>query len=437
MRKGIMSGYKWYAELPDDWEERKLQYSSRIYSGGTPDRSNLDYWEGGTIPWLTSGEINKKVITYSDNFITELAVKHSSTQWVKAGAILMAMNGQGKTKATVALLEFNSTINQSLCSINLKKDHDRRFVFYFLEGQYNQIRGLVGEDREGLNLSLIKSIVLPLPPLTTQNKIANFLDKETDRIDTLINKKQKQIELLNEKRQAIITQAVTKGLNEDVKMKESGVEWIGQIPEHWEVLQCKYGFDIKLGKMIQNEPQSDIDEFVPYLKAINVNWLKVDTETENKMWATPKQIKNYNVIVGDLLVCEGGEVGRSCIVEEIPENCIIQNALHRVRSTHKANNKFLYYFLIHASTANWLNIICNKATISHFTYEKFGRMEIALPPKEEQLIILNKLDSEMFQIQDLTKKIEKSINLLKEYRSSLITHAVSGQIDIPINEVSK
>ncbi len=226
------------------------------------------------------------------------------------------------------------------------------------------------------------------------------------------------------------------------------MEWIGEIPEHWEVLECKYGFDIKLGKMIQNNPISDKDEYVTYLKAVNVNWMKVDSETDNKMWATPKQIKDFSVQIGDLLVCEGGEVGRAGIIEDIPEKCIMQNALHRVRETKKSINKFLYYFMHHAVSSDWLNILCNKATIAHFTYEKFGWMKISLPPKEEQDLISKLLNSECLRIDQISDKIKKSITLLKEYRSSLITHAVSGQpvpglagqtgqIDITQNEGSK
>ena len=197
-----------------------------------------------------------------------------------------------------------------------------------------------------------------------------------------------------------------------------------------EVLECKFGFSIQLGKMLQNEPQTPRDERVPYLKALYVQWESVDVTDLPEMWASPEDILKYSVQSGDLLVCEGGEVGRAGILWNSPAKCIIQNALHRVRPRKDNCSQYLMYLLEVVSYRGWFDILCNKATIAHFTSEKFGGLSIALPPPNEQRAIAAFLYQETARIDALIEKIRKSIELLCEYRTALITAAVTGKIDV-------
>jgi len=246
----------------------------------------------------------------------------------------------------------------------------------------------------------------------------------------LIAKKERQIELLQEKRAALISHAVTKGLNPDVKMKASGIEWLGEIPEYWGTVPVKRKYEIQLGKMLQNHPASDADIPVPYIKALYVHWGKVDTSDLPDMWASPADLKQFRVKNGDLLVCEGGEAGRAGIVDSAPDPCIIQNALHRVRG-EDADVRFLQYVLQTVSTGGWFDVLCNKATIAHFTREKLAALRIPMPPSlEDQRAIVAFLDSETARMDTLAQQIEKSIDLLREYRTVLISAAVTGKIDV-------
>jgi type I restriction enzyme S subunit len=407
MRTGITSGSRWFGKLPDNWEERKIQYSARVFSGGTPDRNNFEYWDNGTIPWLSSGEINKGTITTADGLITETALRESSARWASKGTLLMALNGQGKTKGTVALLECDSTINQSLCNISPDKEHFYKYVKYFLESRYSQIRGLVGEDRDGLNLSLVKSIVLPLPPLPIQKAIASYLDKETARIDALIAKKERQIELLQEKRQAIITQAVTKGLNPNAKMKDSGVEWIGEIPEGWEVMKLKWIYrGIGSGNGI---PPDDIQEVGKY-PVYGGNGIMGYAEKFNS--------DKEDIIIGRV----GAKCGNVYIVSG--NKWISDNALVL---TIETNNKA--YIAQYLEMRN-LNELANKNAQPLITGTMVGDQIVIVPPYDEQLGIMTYLGREKQKISNLVNRIVNSISLLREYRSSLITAAVSGQIDV-------
>ncbi|MCP4601595.1 MAG: restriction endonuclease subunit S [Proteobacteria bacterium] len=213
-------------------------------------------------------------------------------------------------------------------------------------------------------------------------------------------------------------------------MKDSGVEWIGAIPSEWSVAEVRYLFDVQLGKMLQNESSSHRDTEVPYLKALHVQWDKVQTTELPKMWASPKGLFAYSVVNGDLLVCEGGEVGRAALVDGLDGECIIQNSLHRVRPSGKGIDvRILMYFLEHASSNGWFQVVCNKATIAHLTSEKLGDLPIAVAPVQDSKAIATFLDRKTAAIDALIEKKQRLIELLEEKRQVVISRAVTKGLD--------
>jgi len=211
--------------------------------------------------------------------------------------------------------------------------------------------------------------------------------------------------------------------------KDSGVKWLATVPASWRICAVKHRFDIFLGKMLQPEPASAHDLQVPYLKAANVQWENIGLGSLQTMWASKDEIQTGQVAMGDLLVCEGGEVGRAAILTQKPEEpTIIQNALHRVRSQSEMP-KFLMYLLEVSASGGWLEVECNKATIQHFTCDKFGSLRIALPSLDEQCRIVSFLDRETAKIDALIEKKERLIDLLQEKRAALITQAVTKGLD--------
>ena len=149
------------------------------------------------------------------------------------------------------------------------------------------------------------------------------------------------------------------------------MNWQKHINNSWQSMPVKRAFDTTLGKMLQPKPSNNGDLEVPYLKAVHVQWNGINFEELPKMWANTEEIQQLQLNKGDLLVCEGGEVGRAAILEtELPENCIIQNSLHRVRDNHLGEVRFLKYWLKYFADKGWLDVLCNKATIAHFTVEK-------------------------------------------------------------------
>ena len=214
------------------------------------------------------------------------------------------------------------------------------------------------------------------------------------------------------------------------ELVELEVPWLPTRETHWQLSPVKRHFDVLLGKMLQPKKRSPEDVQVPYLKAQHIQWDKVVTQDLPTMWATPEEVSSLRVRKGDLLVCEGGEVGRATIVTgDLPEDCIIQNALHLVRPKKSGDVRFLRYVLRHATSQEWLDVLCNRATIAHFTVEKFSEMWVWLPPLSQQRTIADFLDRETAKIDELILEKERLLELLAEKRRALITHAVTRGFD--------
>lgn len=203
------SGIDWIGQVPQGWGVGKVKYFSQISAGATPDRNNSLFWNGN-INWMSSGEVNQGIVKHTSETITDLALKRTSTKLLPNGTVMLALNGQGKTKGTAAVLAIESASNQSLASFIVdNKILNNMYLYYFFVANYYNIRGLKGEDRDGLNLQLVSNIVIPLFELEEQQKLVDFLDKKTVQIDKLIQIKNEQIDNINKQRQTLIYDYVT------------------------------------------------------------------------------------------------------------------------------------------------------------------------------------------------------------------------------------
>ncbi|CAI1038701.1 Type I restriction enzyme EcoKI specificity protein [Serratia liquefaciens] len=218
--------------------------------------------------------------------------------------------------------------------------------------------------------------------------------------------------------------------------KDSGVEWLGEIPRHWVCTQIKYGYDVTLGKMLQKNKSSFKDELKPYLKAQNIQPTGVDLNIVDLMWFSPEEQTKLLLKPNDVLISEGGDVGRSTIWLEQLDECYIQNAINRVRAIKGNSSSFLNYWMIYLKSADFINTLCNKATIAHYTAEKVEMSPVLLPTSNEQLLISAFLDHETAKIDNLIEKQKQLIELLKEKRQAVISHAVTKGItpDVPMKD---
>ncbi len=209
------------------------------------------------------------------------------------------------------------------------------------------------------------------------------------------------------------------------KMKDSGIEWIGEIPEEWEISKVSYFYKISLGKMLQPNAKEESDTLENYLCALNVFWNKITTDNIKQMWFAKSEKKQYELTAGDLIVTEGGDVAAACIWEGEVNPCYIQNAVYRVRSLPGFLNKYLYYHLFVAKTTGYIDMLCNKATIAHFTKDKFSNLPFIVLPLDEQQKIVAHLDEKCGEIDKVVVNKQKQNEQLAAYRQSLVTEAVT------------
>ena len=209
------------------------------------------------------------------------------------------------------------------------------------------------------------------------------------------------------------------------KMKDSGIEWIGEIPEGWEISKVSYFYEVQLGKMLQPQKKSETDTEEKYLCAANVGKNSLSLDTLKTMWFSQTEKHQFDLKEGDLLVVEGGDVASCAIIETPVRNLFFQNALHRVRPLHNESVAFLRYWLMTAKSYGYIDLICNKATIAHFSKEKFIALSIPVIPQDIQSKIVSFLDLECKQIDDLLSKTRSSIEEYKKLKQAVITQAVT------------
>lgn len=209
------------------------------------------------------------------------------------------------------------------------------------------------------------------------------------------------------------------------KMKDSGIEWIGEIPEGWEISKVSYFYEVQLGKMLQPQKKSETDTEEKYLCAANVGKNSLSLDTLKTMWFSQTEKHQFDLKEGDLLVVEGGDVASCAIIETPIRNLFFQNALHRVRPLHNESVAFLRYWLMTAKSYGYIDLICNKATIAHFSKEKFIALPILVIPQDIQSKIVSFLDLECKQIDDLLSKSRFSIEEYKKLKQAVITQAVT------------
>ena len=288
-------------------------------------------------------------------------------------------------------------------------------------------------DGKSINYEQFSALSLPSSSVQEQNVIAAFLDHETAKIDNLIAKQQQLIELLKEKRQAVISHAVTKGLNPDVPMKDSGVEWLGEVPEHWIVRRLKHTANLQSGIPKGKDLTGKNSISVPMLRVANVQDGYLDLEDVHAIDIEPSQLERYLLRDGDVLMNEGGDndqLGRGAVWSASIDNCIHQNHVFAIRPqniesdwldmlTRAAYAKFHFYRVAKQST--------NLASISSTNIKE---TPLLIPPVEERVEILKFIK---LQLGRLKKSEELSVNqvaLLQERRTALISAAVTGKIDV-------
>jgi type I restriction enzyme S subunit len=401
------SGIEWIGEIPEHWNVKKLKFISKICNG-QDQKAVLD--DNGIYPIFGSGGIFGK----ANSFLFDQP------------SVLLGRKGTIDKPQYVE--EPFWTVDTSYYT-KIKDGFSTR-LFYYLCTTINFELYKYGSAIPSMTQGHLNEIKFSIPnTFHEQNQIANYLDRKTAQIDNLIAKKEQFITLLQEERTAVIKQAVTKGLDLKVKMKNSCIEWLGEIPQHWEVKKLKYFADVVLGKMLTPEDKGNY-HLKQYLRAKNIEWEKPNIDDVKEMWFSINEMKNFRIKKDDLLVSEGGEVGRTCIWNDEIEECYIQNSVHKVTILNDGDpNYFLNQFILFGKMGHF-DAIVNKISIAHLTKEKLKDVSFFYPPIKEQKEISNHILTRTQEIDTIISKAQQEIELLKEYKTALINEVVTGKVDV-------
>lgn len=306
---------------------------------------------------------------------------------------------------------------------------NRRYAGYTLRTRYfidEVVSRSVGVSYPAINASDLVSIKIPVPALDEQATIATFLDHETAKIDTLIVKQKRLIELLKEKRQAVISHAVTKGLNPDAPMKDSGVEWLGEVPAHWKMLKFSVAASIRNGQVDpRDEPYSEYTLIAPnHIESGSGRLLATETAAEQ------------GADSGKYL-CKAGEVIYSKIRPALVKACISPSDkvlcsadMYPIQGRGELSNEYLLRFILTKEFTAFATLASDRVAMPKINREALAECRVPVPPADEQAQIEEFLESGLLTIDSLVAKAGEAINLMKEHRTALISAAVTGKIDV-------
>jgi len=413
------SGIEWIGEIPEHWGIIKLKFLSTIFKGKNP-KELTDEWREEILPYLSM-----EYLRNSGDTLTLYAYPEKNLVTVNNGDILILWDGSNAGE----ILEGKNGILSSTMAKIVPNNIVTRYLYWFLKGIEKFFKGnTVGMGIPHVNGEILKNHLVLLPNLEEQNSIANFLDQKTAEIDSLIADKKKLIELLQEKRQAIITEAVTKGLNPNVKMKDSGIEWIGEIPEHWEIKPLKRIFKIVNGGTPSSSEESYWNGDITWITPNDLSNLTEIYIKDSERKITKDGLHNCSAKIvpkGSIVISTRAPIGYVAIAGV--DLCTNQGCKSLV-AINKVNPKYFYYWI--SSISFYLNVLGQGTTFMELSNNNLSMVELLIPLLSEQEKIASFLDQKTAEIDDLIFDINTQIQKLKEYRQSLISEAVTGKIDV-------
>lgn len=413
MREMKDSGIQWIGKIPKNWDVRPIKNSFSIVSGSTPDSDKAEYWEGG-IPWITPADFKTidKYTSGGSRFITEKGYDSCSTNMIPKGSIIFSKRAP---IGSVVINKIDLCTNQG-CLSCIKNDKTDSTYFYYLMSIYDDVFNLFGSGTtfKEISATTFGDFILPLPPLVEQQLVSSFLDSKCAEIDALTADIQKEIEMLQEYRKSVITEAVTKGLDPNAEMKESGIEWIGDIPRHWTTIKLKNTHDgMNVGESIDKEYWEESDgDIVFYTAGLN-------PITTTYRHFPPEKYTRDN----DLLLARNG----TPYVYLPIENSVYTDHIIRVKIKDGYSKKYIMYCLQRSINAE----IVDTVSIATWSSSIWNRQCFPLPSYEEQIVIASYLDSKCSEIDSLISDKQKQLETLAEYRKSLIYEYVTGKKEVP------
>lgn len=406
------SGVDVLGSIPTQWKISKLAYTFlKANAGEVIDKT---YWGSG------------KEVLYTCNKTPLLSdyIGFPEEKRTTENDLLLTRNGTPYVHKPIEGSIYSNVVQR----ITLSAEFDRNYLTYCLGNSALSLKGY-GVSIESFNFETWKSMQFATPSMKEQKQVVNFLDYETAQIDTLIEKQQTLIQLLREKRQAVVSHAVTKGLNPDAPMKDSGVEWLGEVPEHWEVSKLKFVSDIIDCRNKTPEYFENGEYFV--VRTTNVRHQKLNF---NGALYTDK--KNFDIWTqrgvppaGSILFTREAPTGEVCLVPENLKFCMGQRMMNFIAHNESYTN-YLFDYLISDCLDRYINSVSHGSTVTHLRVEQVQNIPVLVPPLEEIIQIHKHIEQLKLSFDNIELNAKKAIHLMQERRTALISAAVTGKIDV-------
>ncbi|PWW62807.1 restriction endonuclease subunit S [Actinokineospora spheciospongiae] len=426
----------WLNKAPNHWTRGRIKSLIRQSANGVWGEEPIG--DSSDIACVRAADFDRKTNRVKAENLPKRKIDSSTLQKhvLKQGDVVLEKSGGGEKQPVGAAvlydLEEPAVCTNFCMRISPMKNIDAKFLLYVFVTTYSQgitqssIKQTTGI--QNLDTSAFFSSPWAYPGIEEQRRISKFLDTETSHIDSIISARRKQRLHLGQRAISRAYYAI-KGENEPGQRNPSGLEWLGSIPASWPIRSVASQFEVQLGKMLNSERAAG-GNLRPYLRNTNVQWDRIDTEDLLEMDFPPSEGKRYQVIQGDLLICEGGQPGRAAIWDGRIEEIYYQKALHRARPRSESRARWLYYCLRAAAALDVFTSEGNSSTISHLTGEQLAGHRFPFPESEVQDRIIVKLDETASQENRLINYLDSQLDLLSERRQALITAAVTGQLDV-------
>lgn len=405
-----------------------------VSTGSTPSSGEEGYWDG-PVQWATPedlGALDQPYLHETRRTLTEDGYAASGAVIVPSGSLVLTKRAP---IGRVAILATDACANQGCLLLNPKQGIDSRYYYYWLRCQSEHLNSL-GRGSTFMELSTddLKSLRAPYPSPETQRAIADFLDTETARIDALITAKENLLAILAEKRRALITQAVTRGLDPSVPLRESGIPWLGEIPAHWKSVRLKHVATVQSGLALGKKyPKSEQIESYPYLRVANVQDGYVDLSEVKMVEVSVRDAAGCRLRAGDVLMNEGGDadkLGRGAIWSGEIDPCLHQNHVFAVRP-QGVSQKWLNLWTSSEGAKAFFESRAKQSTnLASISATNLKELPLPLPPQAEQLQTVAHVASELAKLDAFEGAATTTIALLRERREALIAAAVTGQLDV-------
>lgn len=411
------SGIAWIGSIPNDWILKKIDYMSTSYSGGTPDRDNYSYWENGTVNWMSSGEVNKRLVYDTYEKISLKGLRNSSAKLYPENTVMFALNGQGKTKGMTAILKTISSGNQSLVGfICDEKELHYRFLDYCFQASYKFNRSYYGggDNRDGVAASNIKKMKIPVPSYHEQICLCDFLDSKINELDNIINKARRSLELLQEIRESIIFEAVTKGLDKGAEMKDSDIEWMGEIPEKWKMMKLRYLVNIGTEK-------GSISENMNYVGLENISsrtgkYIRTESEVDD--------LSNNKFYKGNILFGKLRPYLKKIWQADFDG---VASSEFIIFKDSKMLMRYLYWTLFSDNFLENVDSSTYGTKMPRASWEYIKNILVTIPPEKEQAEIVNYLDSTIAGNDKMFSELNQIIDIAEQTKKSIIFEYVTGK----------